>query len=206
MTSGFATTGMPPVMLWTYTAEQVLNYLPNADAYFSQHLLFHATPFAPVVGNDHSVQPSMDPTGHLQTLYEDWAPLLTSSSGGCWWLTAEPLRAETAVGIVADSLYLNAFTIGGGCTDPNTDAGNGPVTSVALVAVTATFTSTNGNAVTLSMADAFEGTAPATCESITPGQTSWTRVVVPQIQTNGRWLFVSLALNRGALVLRCSRA
>lgn len=206
MTSGFATTGMPPAMIWTYSAQQVLDYSPNSDAYFAQHLLFHATPFAPVLGNDHSVQPSMDPTGVLQTLYEDWAKLLTSSSGGCWWLVAEPLRAEMAVGIIADSLLLNAYTVGGGCTDPHTAAGNGPVTSVILVAVTSTFTSTHGDAVTLSMADAFEGAAPATCESITPGQTAWTMISVPQVLTNGRWQFGSLTLNRGAIVLRCSRA
>ena len=205
MTSGLATTGMPPAMVWTYSAAEVLAYAPSADAYFAQHLLFRVTPFAPVLGNDHSVTPAMDATGALQRLYEDWAPLLTAAAGGCWWLAAEPLRAEAAAGgLDAAATLLNAFTRGGGCTAPAAAAGNGPVASVILAAVAPGFASAPGDAITLSMADPFEGAPPA-CESATPGA-PWAAVAAPVRRADGRWLFGSLALGRGAVVVHCSRA
>lgn len=207
MTAGLATTGAPPAMVWTYTAAEVLAYVPSADAYFAQHLLFRVSPFAPVLGNDHSVQPAMDPTGAVQSLYDDWAPLLTAAAGGCWWLVAEPVRAEAAAGgLAAETLLLNAFTVGGGCTSPRAAAGpNGPVASVVLVAVAPSFTSVEGATVVLSMADPFEGAPPAACGAATPGS-AWGPLPLPTRDgTSGRWLFGVVSVARGALVVRCER-
>lgn len=56
--AGLSTTGKPPNLLWTYDANEILNYIPNPDAYFAQHIVLKAFPFAPVLGNDHSIQPT----------------------------------------------------------------------------------------------------------------------------------------------------
>jgi hypothetical protein len=209
MTSGLATTGMAPNMIWTYSASEVLSYEPNVDAYFAQHLLFRGFPFAPVLGNDHSIQPAMDPTGAVQAHYAAWAPLFAAAVGGCWWLAAEPLRVEAAAGgLTAEGLQLNAFTVGGGCTDVATLGGTGPVLQVVLVAVAAGFASEPGDAVTLSIADAFEVAAPAACESAVPGGAAWAPIAPPTRDArSGRWRFAAaVALARGAAVVRCSRA
>jgi hypothetical protein len=190
-----------------YDASEVLQFTPSPDAYFAQHILHKAFPFAPVLGNDHAIQPSMDPTGAVQALYAAWAPLFAAVSGGCWWLAAAPVRAE-AGGVAAADMQLNAFTVGGGCTDVATASGAGPVAQVVLVAVTASFASAPGDAVMLSMADAFEGAAPAACESAAPGAAAWAPLAPPTRDAGGgRWRFASaVALARGAAVVRCSRA
>jgi hypothetical protein len=192
-------------MVWTYTAAAVLAYAPAPDAYFAQHLLLHAAPFAPVRGADHSVAPAQDPSGALQALYEDWAPLLTAAAGGCWWLAPEPARCEAAAGGAdAGAVLLNAFTVGGGCTSPRVAGGNGPVGAVVLVAVAPGFVSEPGASLSLSMADAFEGAEPGACESATPGA-AWAPVPTPRLQDSGRWLFDPVGMTRGALVVRCTR-
>ena len=205
MTSGLATTGMAPCMIWTYSASEVANFLPNADAYFAQHVLLRAAPFAPVRGNDHSIQPAQDPTGAVQALYAAWAPMFVAYAGGCWWLTSQPVRAEAAQGnIDAAALLLNAFTTGGGCTDVSTASGTGPVAAVIAVAVSPAFSSAPGDAVVLSLADAFDGEPPAACDSIVPGG-SWAPVALPHWD-GVRWRFdAPLPLARGAVMLRCTR-
>jgi hypothetical protein len=40
-----------------------------------QHLYVKAFPFAPALGNDHSIQPSMDANRTVAALYSAWAPL-----------------------------------------------------------------------------------------------------------------------------------
>jgi hypothetical protein len=84
-------------------------------------------------------------------------------------------------------------------------AGCAPAAAALLVAVSPTFASADGDAVTLSMADAFEGAAPAACESLVPGG-AWAAVAQPQrAPADGRWLFAPVALGRGAVMLRCTR-
>ena len=187
----------------------MLNYKPNPDAYFAQHALMRCAPFAPVLGNDHAIQPAMDPTGAVQALYAAWAPLLTAYAGGCWWLAAEPARVEAAAGLAPADVQLNAFTVGGGCTDVAAagGAGAGPVSEVVVVAVAAAFASAPGAAVALSLADAFEGAAPAACASVAPGG-GWEPLAPPQRSgAGGRWVFgAAVPLARGAAMVRCSRA
>ena len=204
--SGYATTGMPPAMIWTYDAKEVLNYSPNSDAYFAQHVLYKATPFAPVLGNDHSIQPQMDSSGLIHELYTSWAPLFKAYEGGCWWLTAEPIRVEATKGSISD-IQLNAFTLGGGCTDVSTSIGTGPVSSIVLVAVSSTFTNIAGDSVILSIADPFETLTPTSCSSISPGASTWDPVTVPTFDSeSGRWIFSeSFLLNRGAVMVQCRR-
>jgi hypothetical protein len=207
LTSGFATTGMPPAMIWTYDANEVLNYSPNTDAYFAQHVLYKASPFAPVLGNDHSIQPQMDMTGRVQSFYTDWGPFFSAFAGGCWWLVSEPVRVETASGgLSSNNVELNAFSLGGGCTDVSTASGTGPVSAVILVAVASSFTSKIGDTVVLSMADAFEMNSPSTCESLTPGN-DWMPIDIPTFDIKvQRWVFnAPLAVNRGALMVKCNR-
>jgi hypothetical protein len=226
--SGFSTTGKPPNMLWTYGASQVLSYPPNPDAYFAQHVLFKAFPYAPVLGNDHSIQPSQDPSGAVQALYAAWGPLFKALQGGCWWTAPFPVLAESVVlgadagaanrsssgqhaadgGGGADTLVLNGFTRGGGCTDVSAEGGfgNGPVQDIIVVAVSTLFASPGSPAVVLSIADPFE-TAPASvCASIMPGG-EWESVTPPATpnSTTGRWWFPPFKMQRGAVMLRCSR-
>jgi hypothetical protein len=55
-------------------------------------------------------------------------------------------------------------------------------------------------------ADAFEGAAPAACESVVPGG-AWAAVAKPQRSpADGRWHFEPVALGRGAVMLRCLRS
>jgi hypothetical protein len=203
--SGLSTTGMPIALLWTYTAKEVLSFPPNPDAYFAQHALVHAQPFAPVLGNDHSIQPSMDSTGEIHELYAAWAPIFKAMRGGCWWLADEPVRVEaTSSGGRASA---NGFTLGGGCTDPGTDSGTGAVASVlAFVSMTSFSSAGSGETATLSIADDFGGGrgygTPSACASLAPGGSSWEPVPPPTL-LNARWLVQPLPLSRGAALLRC---
>jgi len=207
LTSGFATTGMPPIMIWTYDANEILNYQPNVDAYFAQHVLFKASPFAPVLGNDHSIQPQMDKNGQVQDLYTAWASFFSAYAGGCWWLVSEPIRIEAAYGSLSTvEVQTNAFTLGGGCTDVTTASGTGPVSAVVLVVVSSTFSSVSGDSVLLSIADPFETSTPSSCESIAPGDMDWNPVQVPTLTENGRWIFnAPILLFRGAVMIKCYR-
>jgi hypothetical protein len=200
--AGLSTTGKPPNMIWVYTAAEVLAYAPSADAYFGQHLLVKAFPFAPVLGADHSVAPA---GAELQALYAAWGPLFDALRGACWWLAPTPVAVEQASSSSALPL-VNAFTSGGGCTDPSSDGGNGPVAAVLAVAFQTAGASGPGDNVTLSLTDTYDGAAPAACAYITPGET-WTSVPPPtRAPASGRWELAPLPLRRGAVLLRCVAA
>ena len=95
---------------------------------------------------------------------------------------------------------------GGGCTDPSSDGGNGPVAAVLAVAFQTAGASGPGDNVTLSLTDTHDGAAPAACAYITPGET-WTRVPPPtRAPDSGRWELAPLPLRRGAVLLRCVAA
>ena len=202
--AALSTTGKPPAMIWVYTAAEITGYAPTPDAFFGQHLIGKTFPFAPVLGADHSLPPSGD---SLQQLYADWAPLFNAVCGGCWWLAPRPvLIAASTPPALQGLLQLNGFTSGGGCTAPGADAGNGPVASVLAVAWSRAGASSAGDSVALALADAFEGTAPATCESIAPGDGAWQSLPpAARAPDTGRWLLQSVPLRRGAALVRCNR-
>ena len=202
--SGLSSTGLPITLLWTYSATEILSYPPNADAYFAQHVLHKAQPFAPVLGNDHSIQPAMDSTGAIHSLYASWAPIFKALRGACWWLAAEPVRVEATSS--GGSASANGFTVGGGCTDPS-DSGTGAVSSIVVFVSLNSFDSAAGDTVTITLANDFGGPsgssrALTTCSTVTPGGT-WQSVPSPLL-SSGRWLVQPLALVRGAVLLRCA--
>ena len=197
--AGLSTTGKPPVMIWTYSAAEVLAYAPTPDAYFGQHLLMKAFPFAPVLGADHSLAPA---GAALQALYAAWGPLFGALRGACWWLAPAPVAVDAHAG--AQPPLVNAFTLGGGCTEPSADGGNGPVAAVLAVAFQAAGASAPGDSVTLSLTDTYDGAAPAACAYITPGDETWTLVPPPsRSPASGRWELAPLPMRRGAVLLRC---
>ena len=67
--------------------------------------------------------------GGAQALYNDWGPIFKSLRGACWWLVSNPVQVEALSGGAAN-VTANAFTSGGGCTDPSTEGGNGPFSQV----------------------------------------------------------------------------
>ena len=210
--SGLSTTGKPPNMIWTYSVEEVLAYKPNPDAYFAQHLAHKAFPFAPVAGNDHSILPNA--ATPIQALYTAWGPLFAPLRGGCWWLEDRPVLAAWASAGSAQggrALQANAFTVGGGCTSPHVEAGNGPVGSLLVFVFADDFqTRAGGEAAVLSLAQPlpFAGDpalGPSACQAITPGAgAEWVSVPLPT-STGGRWLFgpEGIGMSRGAALLRC---
>ena len=208
--AGLSTTGKPPCMIWTYDADEVLQYAPNPDAYFAQHVAVKAFPFAPVLGNDHSILPG---DAALQGLYHAWEPLFTALRGGCWWLADRPVVAAWANASSARggrALQANAFTVGGGCTAPDVDGGNGPVGSLLAFAFADDFVSLPGDAAVLSLAQplpfADPARGPTACEQFTPGRgqgAAWLSVPLPT-SSGGRWVFDwALETARGAVMLRC---
>ena len=111
---------------------------------------------------------------------------------------------EPATLTVTD-IQVNGFTVGGGCTAPFVDGGNGPVLSVLAYAFAANFSHCAGT-ISLSIADPFEGTAPTSCAFITPGQREFQPIAQPvYCVANRRWNFGALPLVRGALLVRCMR-
>jgi hypothetical protein len=126
--------------------------------------------------------------------------------GGCWWLTSNPVTIEAATHASGAGVFANAFTREGGCTDPATASGTGPVGEVLAYAMDASGASAPLATVTLSFADPFGGVQPA-CASLTPGATfaQWQPVVPPPAlqPSTGRWLLPPLALVRSAVLVRC---
>ena len=209
--AGISTTGKPPNMLWTYSVEEVLNYQPNPDAYFAQHVAHKAFPFAPALGNDHSILPNASTP--IQELYSSWGPLFTALRGGCWWLADRPVAVAWGGGGAgsargARALQANAFTVGGGCTAPGVDGGNGPVGALLAFAFADDFETREGDAAVLSLAQplpfADPSRGPSACEARTPGAggAGWVSVPLPT-SSGGRWEFGALGMSRGAVLLRC---
>ena len=199
LSAGLSTTGKPPNMIWTWSADEVLSYKPTPDAFMAQHVLMKAFPFAPVIGNDHAIQPVADRQCHL--MYVSWASIFRAVRGGCWWLAPDPVVVSPM-----GSYYSNAFTRGGGCTAPGVDGGNGPVQEV-IVFVTAPEGQGTSN-VTITLADPFEGAVPSRCESTVPGVgVPWLSAAVPVRDiVSGRWVFAeSFTMSRGAILIRCYR-
>ena len=205
--SGFSTTGKPPNMIWTYDSENaagVLNYRPNPDAYFSQHIAMKAFPFAPVIGADHSLLPHPDTP--LQGYFSSWEPLFTALRGGCWWLDANPVLAKL-IDAPNSTLFTNGFTVGGGCTSPGVNAGNGAVRSVLAYAYNPTFASLPGDTAFISLAtmpflNLTQG--PTMCEAVQPGG-AWASLTLPTLNaTSGRWE-LQAGMLRGAVLIRCTQ-
>ena len=199
LNAGLSTTGKPPNIIWTYSADEVLSYKPTSDAYMAQHVLMKAFPFAPALGNDHSIQPVADQACHW--LYASCASIFRAVRGGCWWLAPEPVVTTPVL-----RYYSNAFTRGGGCTAPGVNGGNGPVQEVLVFLAAPEGQGTSNVMVTL--ADPFEGTAPSRCESTVPGVgVPWSKALVPvRDAVSGRWAFAeAFTMSRGALLIRCYR-
>lgn len=205
--AGLSTTAKPPAMIWTYTASEVSGYSPTPDAYFAQHALMKVAPMAPTLGNDHSIQPAQDPSGAVQRLYADWAPIFSAHAGGCWWLAASPAAVDAVAGNATVS--VNAFTWGGGCTDVTVAGGNGPVLRVMLFAMDAGGGAGGPANVTLSMLppDFGAGGSPPpvpSCEWTVPGAGMWLPSVPSWDAARSRWLLPPLTMKRGGLSVVCS--
>ena len=127
--TGLATTGKPAATIWTYDWAEAVTSPGGPDAFLQQHLFFRAFPMAPAFGADHSIDNS---TAAAAQAFLDYGSLSTSLIGACWFLAPNPVAVEGSA--VAAGVLANAFTSGGGCTDAETDKGNGPVGALLLFA------------------------------------------------------------------------
>ncbi len=177
------------------------------DAIFGLRVSVNASPFAPVRGNDHSIQPDAS-SPQLQAYYTAWAPLFTALRGGCWWLAPEPVRAEAA-GASPQALQSNGFTVGGGCTAPLVNAGNGPVAAVLAFVFSPAFESAAGDAARVSLAaDPVAAAVLNACAYTLPGGGgAWVPLPAPaRNASSGRWDVGEAPLARGAVLFRCTVA
>jgi hypothetical protein len=225
-TTGLATTGKPPAIIWTYSWDEVATSVGGgADAYMQSHLYMKLFPMAPVFGADHSID-NVTAGGAGRAAYLDYAHLFDAVRGGCWHLAADPVRVEATAPAptgpppspAAPAALAAAFTVGGGCTDPATAGGNGPVAALVLFVwlpgpiVGAPVLPGNATvAVSFVAPPGLPGTAGAlACEATAPGRGGWAALPPPTSGGDGRWRFPggagSVALDRGCAMVRCTAA
>jgi hypothetical protein len=201
--TGISTTGKTAATIWTYSWAELTGAAGGPDAFMQEHLFFKAFPMAPAFGADHSISNGTDDAGAAgRQLFLDYGALTSALVGGCWHLAVD------AISVAEQALVANAFTVGGGCTAPEIDNGNGPVDSLVLFAWAPPAESAAPASATLAFAmPAFLGSGELACETIVPGAGAWSPTAPPAQGADGRWRFASaLALGRGCIMTRCSRA
>jgi hypothetical protein len=222
-TVGLSTTGKPPAVIWTYSWEEIVAYGPGGpdapDLYFQTHLFSKAFPCTPVLGADHTI--SAEDAGSVgQQYYLDYGMLFTALQGGCWHLAARPVAVEAGPAPGPNgtaAVAANAFTVGGGCTDPFTQNGNGPVSALYLFAFLPQGASSAAAEAAIRLSFVAPPGIPAAaspapvCASLVPGTGAggWTPLPAPVLDPSGsgRWGWweagQEIALGRGCVLVRC---
>ena len=194
---GLATTGKPPAIVWTNSEADITSTPGGADAFFSRHVYMKTFPMAPSLGADHAISDGA-PQAVLRA-YADWGPIFLALTGACWHLAATPVAVSPPPAIA------NAFTLGGGCTSPDVESGNGPVAALLLFACLPPQAAPAPVASVVNMsfvAPAGISPTPA-CEAISPGG-AWATLPAPSRGGgDGRWQLQALGLSRGAVLVRC---
>ena len=201
--TGISTTGKTAATIWTYSWSELTGAAGGPDAFMQEHMFFKAFPMAPAFGADHSIGNGTDDAGAAgRQLFLDYGALNSALVGGCWHLAAD------AISVAEQGVAANAFTIGGGCTAPEVDGGNGPVSFLILFAWAPPAESAAPATADLAFAmPAFLGSGEVACETTVPGAGGWSPVAPPSQGADGRWRFASaLALVRGCVMARCGRS
>jgi hypothetical protein len=227
--TGLATTGKPPGIIWTYSWDQVVSSVGGgADAYIQSHLHHKLFPMAPVFGADHSID-NVTAGAAGRQMFLDYGLLWAAVKGGCWHLAADPVRVEgtspaptpsspPSTSPAVPSAMVNAFTVGGGCTDPSTDAGNGPVSTLVLfvwlpgaIVGPPPLPANTSVGISFVAPSGIGGQGSMDCQATTPGAGAWKPLPTPvQSEQDERWRFPggasALAMSRGAVMVRCAAA
>ena len=203
---GLSTTGKPPAILWTNSAADMEG---DPDGFFARHAYLKLFPMAPVLGSDHAIDPSA-PAAVLQA-YSDWGIVFAALRGGCWHLAGRPVLTTPP----PPAVYANAFTRGGGCTDPATQGGNGPVGALLLVlwAPAGPMRGSGGGQLPVDVDAAAPqflggGAGALACAMAAPGSPAWTPLPAPERNsTTGRFRLQGVSLGpRGCAIVECTAA
>jgi SSS family solute:Na+ symporter len=91
-------------ILWTYS----LSATGDLDAVFQQHLYVRVWPMAPMLGNDHSINPG-DPA--VQAAYERYAPLFDELRGVEYLLDAHPVSLISAAPDALANVFVSVASL-----------------------------------------------------------------------------------------------